>query len=956
MPDGVLQQAHSQAQFTDLAGCNSVLLNNTVGTHGMSRLHYDNGLLALENMIVALSDPSSEHTAVYYMNTVLTRLLKNSFGGTANTLLICCLSPVSLDISGTLHTLQLAVRVRNVKNFLGMKVFNNIICINSPEKEAEEEQTKLAKLNSTDMFGLSFAASQWLKLVASAESLFAELATSATLPAELKDQIHRWLCLKQECEECIESDHGLSDCINEGRSLYRIDELTEPEERNSTVAEVPQSASSDGGSSGMECDSLPDSNIGCPDFSEKLDGYIKFFKEQIDRIVEMTEEKFDVESCSAQDSDFNGESFQENSELDSQCKEGDSELQESDSCQEITPKHLSARRNSICQMASSPNILISELQLDKVSVVKKNEEKEDGIAKDRFDEGAFKSEVPVSQLTDLPNLLKQLKLLTSNSCGKQTKYQQVIIELEESLKGIEEMKACISTKEQLIQNLIKNELRLSLKERLKKNCNKLRSENLTIESHATCADNSLCCVRAHNKSKENIEKYDKEPTKLLQCCEISLKETKELEGTAVDATKTIIEFELYSQVSQLKMQLQKEIKHNLELQNEIALDKEKIKELQEKYCQQEKRMAESNPLNQLHWIQEEETRLMNIQKSALHLHEDTLKQKSVLEKREAFLKEKLCQEKSKPKDEMDVNTRISHLAHVLREQSGHLEITNDKDGTEALRHEIQNLRKTRDCLVEQLCSLDEKFQKEKYLTSTEERKLLECDEAIEAIDAAIEYKNQLICGSNEHGLFDQGKNEKNEELLLARLMNLSIVEIRSLLCKYFKKVIDLRESGRKMDVQLAELDIQADAQTWKIHALSGALQQARVEAKKQIITLQKEHEEKMHVMLRRFAEDSSSGSDVDSGMHHFSKDILTNLSKYKHENKNLRRRIKEMESVIHMSNLAGDESGCPSPVTIPRCNLKQLQGPLAPYTTKVTRQKNKLIIQQHTKKKSNQKS
>lgn len=31
----------------------------------------------------------------------------------------------------------------------------------------------------------------------------------------------------------------------------------------------------------------------------------------------------------------------------------------------------------------------------------------------------------------------------------------------------------------------------------------------------------------------------------------------------------------------------------------------------------------------------------------------------------------------------------------------------------------------------------------------EERKFLECDEAIEAIDATIEYKNELLCGRKD---------------------------------------------------------------------------------------------------------------------------------------------------------------------------------------------------------------
>jgi costal 2 protein len=38
-------------------------------------------------------------------------------------------------------------------------------------------------------------------------------------------------------------------------------------------------------------------------------------------------------------------------------------------------------------------------------------------------------------------------------------------------------------------------------------------------------------------------------------------------------------------------------------------------------------------------------------------------------------------------------------------------------------------------------------------------------------------------------------------------MKLSPMEMRTLLYKYFQKVIDLKENGSKMEVQLAELEV-----------------------------------------------------------------------------------------------------------------------------------------------------
>jgi costal 2 protein len=71
-------------------------------------------------------------------------------------------------------------------------------------------------------FRLEFAASQWLKLVANAEDLFSKLVVSKCLSQDEKDQVERWLCLKQECEECVGSDDTISCKGFEGRMLERI--------------------------------------------------------------------------------------------------------------------------------------------------------------------------------------------------------------------------------------------------------------------------------------------------------------------------------------------------------------------------------------------------------------------------------------------------------------------------------------------------------------------------------------------------------------------------------------------------------------------------------------------------------------------------------------------------------------------------------------------------------------
>jgi hypothetical protein len=63
----------------------------------------------------------------------------------------------------------------------------------------------------------------------------------------------------------------------------------------------------------------------------------------------------------------------------------------------------------------------------------------------------------------------------------------------------------------------------------------------------------------------------------------------------------------------------------------------------------EKDASEASDEDRLRWIQEEEKRIVTMRESSQRLQEQLLQQQTMLEKREAFLKEKLCLEKRKTK-------------------------------------------------------------------------------------------------------------------------------------------------------------------------------------------------------------------------------------------------------------------------------------------------------------------
>ncbi|KAF7722635.1 hypothetical protein EC973_002907 [Apophysomyces ossiformis] len=114
--DGEWVITSSKFHFVDLAGSERLKRTAAEGDRRKEGININAGLLALGNVISALGDPSKRNTHIPYRDSKLTRLLQDSLGGSATTLMIACASPAGHNISETLNTLQYANRARNIKN------------------------------------------------------------------------------------------------------------------------------------------------------------------------------------------------------------------------------------------------------------------------------------------------------------------------------------------------------------------------------------------------------------------------------------------------------------------------------------------------------------------------------------------------------------------------------------------------------------------------------------------------------------------------------------------------------------------------------------------------------------------------------------------------------------------------------------------------------------------------
>jgi hypothetical protein len=122
----------SKLNLVDLAGSERAKKTQATGEVFQEGISINKGLLALGNVVAALSQKSAallnppttnnkdqqqqQHIHIPYRESKLTRLLKDSLGGNGFTVLLACLSPSHLNYDESLNTLRFASRASSIIN------------------------------------------------------------------------------------------------------------------------------------------------------------------------------------------------------------------------------------------------------------------------------------------------------------------------------------------------------------------------------------------------------------------------------------------------------------------------------------------------------------------------------------------------------------------------------------------------------------------------------------------------------------------------------------------------------------------------------------------------------------------------------------------------------------------------------------------------------------------------
>ncbi|KAG7230520.1 hypothetical protein INR49_012233 [Caranx melampygus] len=920
-------------------------------------IQINSGLLALGNVIGALGDPKRKGSHIPYRDSKITRILKDSLGGNSKTLMIACISPSSSDFDESLNTLNYATRARNIQNRATVNckrepdrvegLEQQIKALRRALENRQRSETRIIshadpnrrpRLGEGDISRLQAQSAHYRTCTDTAYRLLRELQSEGALTAEQSLRVKEWLCSVEEERSGLTTasgpDSGIENSSTEdsvalrrGRPTVRNQDPEAAEERWSNEQETDK----DG---------------------EKEDGVSDKLQEQQDLITELQcqlstlglvglglnlRSRPHTAPMGSMQHSQNGGSYRQMSPVGylgigpcgdqdgNICEEqgmlGGAEMPDTD--EESGYSNLSQERRKQVNLTWTKRDMLSG-----------------GLA------AAGKGPAPQPPEPDHTCLARK----GSNSSSGEAS-------VRESLKGFEgvsewgllqaqqkirELSVTIRMKEELIKELVKTGKDAQA-------LNRQYSHKITaLESEAVQARQEL---QEAQRQLQDLERQEREisatdKTRAQECrrkiaaaqSKVQVlsqrqRDTARLANLPAQSERRVLELErsvqsMRQQQELLQRRLRQESQQKRRLETEMQRRTHRVKELEIKNEQQQKilrikteeiaafqrqRRSGSNGSvisleeqqqkieEQKRWLDEEMERVLGQRRGLEDLEGELTKREEILAKKEALLQERsgletkrLRSSQALSKDLMTLTGRIESLERELSERNGLLRSSSAQD-SQQIRQEISNLRQEKDSLLKQRVELDDKLRQGNLLSPEEERTLFQLDEAIEALDAAIEYKNEAITQRQRQLRASASMLSQWEMNLMAKLSYLSASETRALLCKYFDKVVSLREEERKLQLALAELEMQLDEQQRLVQWLESALDRTQLDTDRRLTQQQKEHERSVQLLLQQCREQIDEGlagrqRQYEGWIHNLSKE----LNHYKAANVELSNKLREL--------------------------------------------------------------
>ncbi|XP_023199059.1 kinesin-like protein KIF27 [Xiphophorus maculatus] len=919
----------SKLCLVDLAGSERASKTGNTGAQFKESALINTGLLALGNVIRALSDRgrsrrgngcSSPH--VPYRDAKITRLLRDSLGGNAHTVMVACVSPSHHFIAETLNVLQFASKARHIRNCPGPAV--SLTDVKSDPKDCQPVETRLEELE--------YEVQTLRELLKEKEKDMKEMErekarggggdgdgfkqpsqiTASTLDKRLnQDTAAQYLFLAKEAA------YLLADMFKAFPSVMFTQRLQEWQERLAAVSQSHHTSS-----------------IDCSEGAGDLQLHVIALnlREELRQCQEALQEKEQLLE-------------QKDEELRQIQREVEKLLEEKRN-QVLASEEEKEHSRILTEQLVSQQILIDRLRSSLVAVRgmtpgSTEEARPSGSSCTRPQSvplithsllhrpsRKIHSSPPTYSLERVMTAFRMRgHLLLAEIEEKDEVYCPFITQQAESKERIQNNHEEETKKEDagMEGSSCRKEFRLPLNRTWtsweKRLLLKPKSTTPEMYDGKTAVPESYLVKDIKENPVKKVRRaniVERRIHELMVSMRLKEELIKELDKTerkiqAVDRGETGNVLERLSMQSQ---QIRVEVYHSLQsMRLERAKLQSSLRELDEtnnrKPHQNRGQSLKSSSVPEnfpmetkkmLHgssWPEEEEERAIHKRAELQELGEELKRKVEVLQHREACVQQKnklqikmLQSSQALSRDLLQVSVQLESVEEQLQSQSS---------ARKTRMVTVRELEKERDMLKMKRDTLEAQLRDNRVLSVEEEHSLLQLEEAVEALDAALEFKNNAIQERQNHlfvgnsSLLESKDTEPAQHCDITRkLKKLSLPEAIELLIKYFNKVVCLREAERRLHMQCEELELHVGEQEAALREMEAAMQRFALDADRRLTLQHRDHQNNVRLLLQELKEGMSRETQqaIQVRVQHLEKELFF----YKSSSRQLKKKLKELLS------------------------------------------------------------
>ncbi|KAM7392048.1 hypothetical protein PAMP_022691 [Pampus punctatissimus] len=846
----------SKLCLVDLAGSERAGKTGNTGTRLKESVHINTGLLALGNVIRALSDPGRNRRGnncnsahIPYRDAKITRILRDSLGGTAHTLMVACVSPSHHNVAETLSVLQFASKARHIRNRPRAESCHAEVkscpTMWDPSEarlgELEYEVQTLRELLKEKEIEMQMEREKTGGRVRGEDSFIQSSQTQISEPDKKvnQEELSQYRLLVQEAAALFADICGPTP----SHSFRQL--LQDWQERLKAVSHSQKTDDQD-----------------C---SEEKAHHVTIL--QLRQELKKCQEALIIEKQLLE---------QKDAEMSQAEKEVEKLLQERKSHLQALEEEKERTRIQTEQLVNQ-QILTDRLRSDLMTFrhATSGATVESGAS---GNSGKRPHSVP----------------LIRHSCGhrppRKTKREK---EDDDNFVGR------MGFRRSLNRTWTSRQKKASLKEEnteLDQTSNGIppvQEAQRATEQHA-----KRCHVRkerqsvsvTHRKIQElSVNMRMKE--ELIKELDKTDKETQEVgrHGRhSSDGREAGVLARLSMQSQQFRTELYRSLQHmrvqRAQLQTSLR---------QERETSDKNKEFDHDEARDSCWLEEVEEQVLQRRAELQELEEELRRREEVLLHREACLQQKNKLEIRRLRSSQVLSQELLHVSVRLESLEEQLQSRQTGGVT------MEELQKERDMLKKKRDTLDAQLKDNRVFTMEEEHSLLQLEEAIEALDAALEFKNYSIQNKQTKlSITDspscQSQSTEPAHLcsVINKLKQLSPPEASELLVKYFNKVICLRDAERHLRLRCEELELHAGEQEVVLKEMEAAMQRLALDADRRLTQQHRDHQNNIQLLLQKLKEGGSG--DTQQAI----RDRIQNLEKelfyYKSSSRQLKKKLKEL--------------------------------------------------------------